>query len=98
MMALDGKFRGALLLMDRAYSGEETRAFAAESGYTAIVPPTKSHKTPWEYDRAEYKGRNTVERLFRRLKAFRRVCTRYDKTDVMFMAFIQLAFVFIWLK
>jgi transposase len=45
-----------------------------------------------------YKKRNVIERLFRRIKEFRRVCTRYDKTDVMFMAFVQFAFTVIWLN
>jgi transposase len=46
----------------------------------------------------KYKKRNVVERLFRRIKGFRRVCTRYDKTDVMFMAFVRFAFIMIWLN
>ncbi len=39
---------------------------------------------PWEYDREMYKRRNEVERLFRRLKGFRRIFSRFDKLDVMF--------------
>jgi transposase len=45
-----------------------------------------------------YKQRNGIERFFRRLKAFRRVCTRYDKLDVMFSAFIYLAIISIVLR
>jgi transposase len=48
---------------------------------------------PWEYDRELYKKRNGVERLFRRLKGFRRVFTRYDKLDVMFMEFMVFALI-----
>ena len=51
-----------------------------------------------EYDKEKYKQRNVVERLFRRLKEFRKVCTRYDKTDIMFLAIIQFAFIAIWLQ
>ena len=48
----------------------------------------------WEYDVELYKRRNEIERLFRLLKRFRRVFTRYEKLDVMFVGFIQLALVF----
>ena len=45
-----------------------------------------------------YKRRNEVERLFRRLKGFRRVFTRFDKLDVMFLAFVVFALIVIALK
>jgi transposase len=44
-------------------------------------------------DKQSYRRRNEVERLFRRVKAWRRVFTRYDKLDVMFAAFITVAFI-----
>jgi len=80
------------LLMDRAYEGDETRALAVSLGFTPVVPPKSNRKEPWSYDKELYKMRNQVERLFRRIKRFRRVFTRYDKLDVMFMAFVLLAF------
>lgn len=46
----------------------------------------------WEYDRERYKRRNQVERLFRRLKRFRRIFSRFEKLDVMFLGFISFAF------
>lgn len=60
------------LLMDRAYEGDETRALAQELGYIPAVPPKSNRKNPWDYDKQLYKQRNQVERLFRRLKRFRR--------------------------
>ena len=69
------------LLMDRAYEGDETRAPALALGYLPAVPPKKSRKNPWSYDEQLYKQRNQVERLFRRIRRFRRVFTRYDKLD-----------------
>ncbi len=95
--AVGEEFMGIPLLMDRAYEGDETRELAQIKGHAPVVPPKKNRVNPWEYDRELYKRRNVVERLFRRLKEFRKVCTRYDKTDIMFMAFIQFAFVVIWL-
>ena len=47
----------------------------------------------WEYDHELYKRRNEVERLFRRIKAYRRVFTRYDKLDIVFLAFVSLALI-----
>lgn len=45
----------------------------------------------WEYDRALYRKRNEIERLFRRLKGFRRIFSRFDKLDVLLLAFIHFA-------
>jgi hypothetical protein len=54
--------------MDRAYEGDETRQLALDLGYILVVPPKANRLNPWEYDRALYRKRNEVERLFRRLK------------------------------
>jgi len=81
------------LLMDRAYEGNETRPLALDLGYTPVVPPLKTRLNPWEYDREMYKRRNEVERLFRRLKGFRRIFSRFEKLDVMFIAFINFALI-----
>ena len=89
------------LLMDRAYEGDETRALALELGYMPVVPPKRNRKNPWSYDEQLYKQRNQVESLFRRIKRFRRIFTRYDKLNVVFLAFVYFALnidVFIWTK
>ena len=79
--------------MDRAYEGDETRQLAVELGYGPVVPPKQNRLTPWEYDHALYTRRNEIERLFRRLKGFRRIFTRFEKLDVMFVAFINFALI-----
>jgi len=81
------------LLMDRAYEGDETRQLALDLGLIPVVPPKQNRVTPWEYNRAMYKRRNEIERLFRRLKGFRRIFSRFEKLDVMFMAFINFALI-----
>jgi transposase len=48
---------------------------------------------PWEYDRVLYKKRNEIERLFRRLKGFRRIFSRFEKLDVIFLALLQFALI-----
>ena len=49
---------------------------------------------PWDYDKQLYKQRNQVERLFRRIKRFRRIFTHYDKLDVIFLSFVYFALIF----
>jgi transposase len=77
------------LLMDRAYESNETRQLALDLGFLPVVPPLRTRLDPWEYDRAMYKRRNEVERLFRRLKGYRRIFSRFEKLDVMFLGFIS---------
>ena len=81
------------LLMDRAYEGDETRQLALDLGFVPVVPPKQNRLTPWEHDRAMYKRRNEIERLFRRLKGFRRIFSRFEKLDVMFVGFIHFALI-----
>ncbi len=79
--------------MDRAYAGDETRQVAVDLGYVPVVPPKQNRLAPWDYDQALYARRNEIERLFRRLKGFRRIFTRFEKLDVMFVAFINFALI-----
>ena len=81
------------LLMDRAYEGNETRQLALDLGVIPVVPPMKTRIEPWEYDREMYKRRNEVERLFRRLKGYRRIFSRFEKLDLMFLGFISFVLV-----
>lgn len=81
------------VLMDRAYEGDETRQLVLDLGMTPVVPPKRNRLSPWEYDREMYKKRNEVERLFRRLKGFRRLFSRFDKLDVVFTFFIYFALI-----
>ena len=81
------------LLMDRAYEGNETRQLVLELNMIPVVPPKSNRLDPWEYDRQLYKKRNEVERLFRRLKGFRRIFSRFEKLDIVFLAFIYFAFI-----
>ena len=74
--------------MDSAYQDDAMRELAQDLGFVPVVPPNPQQCKPWEYDKALYRQRNVVERLFRRLKAWRRIFTRYDKLDSMFAAFI----------
>ncbi len=79
--------------MDRAYEGNETRQLALDLGYKPVVPPLKTRVDPWTYDRILYKRRNEIERLFRRLKGYRRIFSRFEKLDLMYIAFIHFALI-----
>jgi len=81
------------LIMDRAYEGDETRQLALDLNFIPVVPPKSTRISAWQYDRAMYRRRNEIERLFRRLKGFRRIFSRFEKLDVMFMAFINFALI-----
>jgi len=85
---------GHYLPMDKAYEDNETRALAQKQGFIPVVPPKSNRKEPWEYDKEIYKHRNEVERLFLRIKRFRRVFTRYDKLDILYSGVITLAMIF----
>ena len=81
------------MIMDRAYEGDETRQLVLDLGMTPVVPPKANRLVKWEYDRTIYKRRNEVERLFRRLKGYRRIFSRFEKLDVMFRAFLNFALI-----
>jgi transposase len=81
------------VIMDRAYEGNETRQLVFDLGMDPVVPPKCNRIDPWDYNREMYKRRNEVERLFRRLKGFRRIFSRFEKLDVMFSGFIYFALV-----
>ena len=81
------------MIMDKAYEGDTMRAKAIEKGFVPVVPPKSNRKEPWEYDEERYKQRNEIERYFLRLKRFRKIFTRYDKLDIIFISFIYFAMI-----
>lgn len=89
----DCGWEGTQVIMDKAYEGDETRQLVFDLGMVPVVPPKSNRLSVWEYDREMYKKRNEVERLFRRLKGFRRIFSRFDKLDVVFKFFIHFALI-----
>jgi transposase len=81
------------LIMDRAYEDNETLQLALDFGFLPVVPPRPQRLEPWQYDKAMYRRRNEIERLFRRLKGFRRIFSRFDKLDLVFLAFLHFALI-----
>src|SRR3954451_10084920 len=70
----------------------------ADAGKTVVIPPRKSRKTPRAFDKDLYKARHLIENFFDKLKQFRAIATRYDKTARCFLAGIHLVAALIWLN
>ena len=79
------------LLADRGYDANHLRALLAGQGTEAVIPSTTSRRVPIPYNVAAYRDRNRVERMWCRLKDFRRVATRYDKLARNYLAGAFLA-------
>ncbi len=94
LKTLENKGLGNIpMIMDKAYEGDSVRQLVLELEMTPVVPPKANRLAVWEYDKEMYKNRNQIERLFRRLKGFRRVFSRFDKLDVVFRFFINFALI-----
>jgi len=86
----------SICLADCAYDSHGFRSFLANRGTHAVVPNNRTRKNPYPFDRQAYRRRNLIERMFSRLKDFRRVATRYDKLAVAYDATVRLAAMVIW--
>ena len=79
------------LIGDKAYDADDLRHFLALQGSQAVIPPMPQRRTPPPFDAATYKRRNVIERSFNRLKDWRAIATRYDKTARNFLSGVCLA-------
>ncbi|WP_422038441.1 IS5 family transposase [Rhizobium sp. PP-CC-3G-465] len=86
----------AELVADKGYDSQALREWLNERGTQAVIPPRKNRKIQYEYDKATYKQRNVIERMFCRLKDWRRIATRFDRNIRNFMGAIALAATVIW--
>ncbi len=84
------------LIADRAYDARKLRDWLIERGCDPVIPPQPTRKHPATFDPIAYKARNLIERMFCRLKDFRRVATRYDKRADTFLAAVFIAATTIW--
>lgn len=75
-------------LGDKAFDANKVREFLASRKIEAVIPPRKGTKGGDSYDREKYKWRHLVENFFCKIKAFRRIATRYEKTGTCFAAMI----------
>lgn len=86
------------LLGDKGFDSDRFRAAIAATGAEAVIPPLGSRKEAIAYDEHLYRERNVIERFFNKIKHFRRIATRYEKTAISFAAMLSLVGAMIWLR
>jgi transposase len=86
------------VIADKGFDADERVLQALEqAGKTAVIPPKSHRRVQREYDKNLYQARHLIENFFARLKQYRAIATRYDKTASNFLAAIHLAAAMIWL-
>jgi len=83
--------QGGAVTGDRAYDSDAFIEQLEGSSMAAVIPSRANRKTPRRLDHERYARRNLIERFFGRVKAFRRVATRYDKTAASYTSSFVLA-------
>lgn len=84
------------MIADKAYDANSLRQLLANQGAKAVIPSTKSRSRPIFYNKTVYRQRNLIERMFARLKDFRRIATRYDKLARNFLAGAFIVAIVVW--
>ena len=80
-----------VLIADKGYDSNRLRKALAERGIASCIPGRANRKEPIVYDTELYKSRHLIERLFGRLKDWRRIATRYDRCAHTFYSAICMA-------
>lgn len=78
-------------IADKGYDSKKLVDYIESRAAEAVIPPRSNLKDQRDFDRHWYKERNLVERFINRIKQYRRVATRYEKTARNFLAFVQVA-------
>jgi len=87
------------LIADKAFDADKRVIEAlSAAGKTVVIPPRSNRRSPRSFDRDLYKARHLIENFFAKLKQFRAIATRYDKTARNFLAAVHLAASAIWLN
>ena len=89
---------GQILLADRAYDSDALRRSFTERGAWANIKPMPNRKNIPAFSPFLYRYRNLVERFFNKLKHFRAIATRYDKSPENYLASVKLASARIWMR
>nr|WP_238543349.1 transposase [Brevibacillus sp. BC25] len=86
------------MLADRAYDTDAIVTLLKEQQATPFIPSKRNRRKKLAYDKDTYKERHLIECFFNKMKNYRRLATRYDKTASMFKAFLALISMRLWLK
>jgi transposase len=90
--------RGAVVLADRAYDADWIRDVIDDQDCRACIPPKNNRTDDIPYSKRTYKKRNLIERFFNKLKHFRHICTRFDRSALNYLAMAKLASIRLWLR
>lgn len=97
-LALLNGVKATAILADKGYDADYVVKAAEFMGAEVVIPPRSMRKNPRTIDKDLYKERNRIERMFNKIKHFRRVATRYDKTATAYLAFVTIAGICPWLR
>jgi transposase len=86
-----GEHQPEAVIADKAYDSDAFVELLEDRNVEPVIPPLRCRTVQRRYSKRKYKQRNLVERFVNRLKHYRRVATRYEKTARNFLAFTQLA-------
>lgn len=89
---------GSNVIADKAYDCDPFRVELKEKKCTPVIPYRSNRKEPQEYDKHIYKERHAIECFFSKIKYFRRVFSRFDKSARNFIAFLSFVGAIIWLR
>ena len=95
--ALIEGFQAGFVLADKGYDSNDFVEKVRISGAIAVIPARKNRLEGRDYDKTIYKEHHYVERLFQKLKHYRRIATRYEKLARNYMAMLSLVATIIWL-
>ena len=87
-----------VVMADAAYDSGQLRQAIAEKGAVAVIPNNPSRALKYSLDKHLYAQRHLVECCFSKLKQFRRVATRFEKTARNYLAIVTLAAIVLWLR
>lgn len=87
---LEDVLAGAIIA-DKAYDADWIMNLIEGQGMLAVIPSTRNRREQRDYDKQLYKERNVVERFFAKLKHYRGLATRYEKTAVSFLGLLHLS-------
>ncbi len=85
-------------LADRGYDADAIRDKIVAASVEAVIPAKSNRCNPAPHDREKYRWRNLIERLLDKLKNWRRIAPRYDKTKESYLGFVALASVKLWIS
>jgi transposase len=89
----------ATVIADKAYDAQERVIDPLlDAGKNVVIPPKRCRKQPRDYDKHLYRTRHLIEQFFNKLKQYRSIATRYDKTARNFLGAIHLAAAVVWLN